>query len=208
MGGGPHRKHSVVCGSTWARSSSSVILPSGERNDQSISDGKIAGRDSSIGAPLTGEERRENRVDGLALLRDVEITGHLVGEFLTRLHDGALGTQHGSCSPAARGNTRQLPAGDRGSDLKEKLLGALGAVVEVNGADAGAPPPGGAAQTHEVSGVKQDGVEGVDSHASSHQEQIDGGVGGRRVVEEVPAHAHGYLGAHGALRKHRNTETR
>lgn len=109
------------------------------------------------------EERLELRVDICALLRDVEVTGELVRELPTRLDDGAL---------------------------EEQFLGVLGAVAEVSRADLVVPPTGGVVEMQQIGRVQQDGVQGVDPDAAGHQQQIDGGVGGRRVEDEVPADTH------------------
>lgn len=59
---------------------------------------------------------------------------------------------------------------------------------------------GRAVQTHEISSVYQDGVEGVDSHTAGYQQQVHSRVRGRGVKEEVPTRTHGYPGSDSALR--------
>lgn len=107
-------------------------------------------------------------VDICALLRDVEVAGELVRELPTRLDDGAF---------------------------KEQLLGVLGAVAEVGGAYVVAPPARCLIEMQQICGVQQDGVQGIDPHAAGHQQEVHGGIRGRRVEEEVPADTHGYPGA-------------
>lgn len=124
MGGGPQRKHKVFCGSTRARSSSSVILPPGEippnqllkrpthrflhllhwQSQNGTNLEIISAKGGEVckccaWARLTAEERREGWVDICALLRDAEIAGELVGEFPTRLDDGALETHTVAAHP-------------------------------------------------------------------------------------------------------------
>lgn len=123
MGGGPQRKHKVLCGSTRARNSSSVILPPGEIPPNQLlkrpkhrfhhllhwqshngTNREIAAKGIEVWeccawALLTAEEGREGWVDICALLRDVEIAGELVREFPTHLDDGALETHTVAAHP-------------------------------------------------------------------------------------------------------------
>lgn len=92
--------------------------------------------------------------------------------------------------------------------LKEQFLGVLGTVEEVGGAYLVVPPARGVVEMQQAARVQQDGVQGVDPHAASHQQQVHGGVGGRRVEEEVAAHTHGHSRAHRALRGEKATHLR
>lgn len=116
MGGGPHRKHSVLPGSTRARSSSSEIRPpgrakgGGRRKHGKFSNISSSSSRSSAGVRacvrvLTVEERSEVRLHLGALLRDVEVAGEVVGETATRIYDGALRDKEGGGVRAARTQT-------------------------------------------------------------------------------------------------------
>lgn len=110
-------------------------------------------------ALLTAEKRPEVGLHIRALLRDVEITGELVREFPTRFDDGALGT-HTVVAHQGKHKRRQCRRQKPGkgtmfvrSDLKEKFLGVLSAVAEVDRADVVVPATGRTVQMHEIGGV-------------------------------------------------------
>lgn len=145
----------------------------------------------------------------------MEVTGEIVRELPTRLNDGALGTQRSGLNAfiifslyiaVVRVNTGQTFAHNHLSEntnLEEQLVGVLSAVAQVGRADVVVPTARGAVELQEISGVQQNGIEGVDPNAARHEQQIYRGVRGGRVEEEVPANAHGHPGAHCTLRRRR-----
>lgn len=82
--------------------------------------------------------------------------------------------------------------------LEEQLFGVLGAVAQVCVSWC---VPVTISVLEQIRCMQQDGVQRVNAHTTSYQQQVHHRVRRLRVKVEIPSHPHCYLRAHRALKR-------